>query len=85
MITKKQYKEALLLIEAYKKQEEQLAVQKSEAQIKFQIGTFVISMRDSAVRGIVIGYGTCGGYPQLILKRKDGSKTRVLTSNAVKL
>lgn len=85
MITEKKYKEALWLIEAYKKQKEKLAVQKAEAQIKFPIGTFVISMRDSAVRGLVIDYSIWNSRSQLILKRKDGSKTRVLTSNAMRI
>lgn len=85
MITEKKYKEALWLIEAYKKQKEKLAVQKAEAQIKFPIGTFVVSARDSAVRGIVVDYATWNGHSQLILKRNDGSNTKVLASNAMRI
>lgn len=85
MITEKQYKEALLLIEAYKKQEEQLAVQKAEAQIRFPIGTFVVSAKNSAVRGLVIDYSIWNSHSQLILKRNDGSKTRVLANNAMRI
>lgn len=84
MITEKQYKEALWLIEAYKKQEEQLVILKAEAQIKFPIGIFVYSARDSTVCGHVIDYTMWNGRTQLILRRNDGSKTRVLAGNAMK-
>lgn len=84
MITKKDYLEARQIVDQYEKEQKDSDFLIEMAKIQFPIGTSVVSMLNTAVRGVVFGYGIWAGLVQLNCKHGD-KKTRMLIRNAVKI
>jgi hypothetical protein len=83
MISANEYLKAKRTVELYEKQQLKAKISLEQSKIKFPLGCFVVSKLNSAVRGTVYGYTDWAGTTQLLCKKNNEEKTRILVTNAV--
>ena len=82
MISKKRYEEAVKIVQQYEKEQEENKLLLDLAEVQFPLGTFVVSKLNTAVRGVVKGYGMWSDKVQLKCEH-SGELVKMLVQNAV--
>ena len=82
MISKKRYEEAVEIVQQYEKEQEENKLLLDLAEVQFPKGTFVVSKLNTAVRGVVKGYGMWSDKVQLRCEH-SGELVKMLAQNAV--